>query len=333
VRDLRAERKGDRVTLTWTVPKNNMDRTAVKHLGVSRICRAMRPATDLTSCAEVAGEVTRDKVTSGRASFTDTIAQEVQRSDPRSFMSYAIQTFNTRGRSVGLGNAVQVPTAPTLAAPDRLLGEVTAKGVVISWAVPLDETQVLGGTHDGLKYEFHLLRRNAKTPNATPVEIPTNEAFASPRVRQPNLNVLDTSIEWEQEYVYWANVRTIVLGPAGEQIASVDGRDSPPITIFTKDVFPPATPEGLQAVFSGLEERKFIDLSWKAGTESDLAGYNVYRNEEGGTPVKINSELVKTPAFRDSDVQSGHRYFYSVSAVDLRGNESARSAVANEAVP
>ena len=46
-----------------------------------------------------------------------------------------------------------------------------------------------------LKYEFHVLRRNAKTPNTTPTEIPTNEAYASPRVTQPNLNVLDTTIE------------------------------------------------------------------------------------------------------------------------------------------
>ena len=64
-----------------------------------------------------------------------------------------------------------------------------------------------------------------------------------------------------------------------------------------------------------------------------MAGYNVYRNEKSGAPMKINAELVKTPAFRDNDVQSGHRYIYSVTAVDLRGNESAHSAVASEAVP
>jgi hypothetical protein len=43
--------------------------------------------------------------------------------------------------------------------------------------------------------------------------------------------------------------------------------------------------------------------------------------------------LVKTPAFRDTSVQPGTKYFYSVSAVDLRNNESARSPETSEAVP
>jgi hypothetical protein len=333
VRDLQAHRKGDRVTLAWTAPTTNMDRTPVKHLGVSRVCRAVEPATEVTSCVEVAGEVPPEKISSGRATFDDTLPPQLQRSHPRGSVTYAIQTFNQRVRTVGLGNAVQVPLAPTLPAPDKLQAQVTAKGVVISWVVPLDEMQVFEGTRDGMKHEFHLFRRNAKTPNAQPTEIPSGNAFASPSVAQPNLNVLDDSIEWEQQYVYWADVRTTVLGSAGEVMARVDGADSPSITVFAHDVFPPQAPTGLQAVFSGLEQRRFIDLSWITNTESDLAGYNVYRNDEGGAPVKINADLVKTPAYRDTDVQPAHRYFYSVTAVDLRGNESPRSAPASESVP
>jgi len=47
----------------------------------------------------------------------------------------------------------------------------------------------------------------------------------------------------------------------------------------------------------------------------------------------VNAALLKTPAYRDADVASGSRYLYSVSAVDVRGNESARSEEAGEAVP
>ena len=67
-----------------------------------------------------------------------------------------------------------------------------------------------------------------------------------------------------------------------------------------------------------------------SGVEGD---YNVYRHEEGTAPVKINSELVKPPTYRDTAVQPGHRYFYSVDAVDVRGNQSARSEEASEVVP
>jgi fibronectin type 3 domain-containing protein len=64
-----------------------------------------------------------------------------------------------------------------------------------------------------------------------------------------------------------------------------------------------------------------------------LAGYNIYRREEGGEARKINSGVVTAPAFRDLNVASGHKYFYSVLALDVRGNESARSGETTETVP
>lgn len=103
--------------------------------------------------------------------------------------------------------------------------------------------------------------------------------------------------------------------------------------VVTHDVFPPATPSDLQAVFSGPGQQPFIDLVWAPNTEPDLAGYNVYRHEAAGAPGKLNSDLVKSPAFRDNAVVPGHEYSYSVSAVDLRGNESPRSEEAIENVP
>jgi hypothetical protein len=79
----------------------------------------------------------------------------------------------------------------------------------------------------------------------------------------------------------------------------------------------------LQAVYTS-GPPKTIDLTWAPNTDADLAGYNVYR---GG--VKANTELVKTPTYRDPVTAPGD-YTYSVTAVDLRGNESAKSAEARE---
>jgi fibronectin type 3 domain-containing protein len=67
--------------------------------------------------------------------------------------------------------------------------------------------------------------------------------------------------------------------------------------------------------------------------DGDLAGYNVYRHQEGAAPVKLNTDLVRTPAYRDSSVEGGKHYWYSVSSVDVRGNESERSEEASESVP
>ena len=69
------------------------------------------------------------------------------------------------------------------------------------------------------------------------------------------------------------------------------------------------------------------DLSWAINLETDLAGYRVYRSEQESTRGQVlNPELLPTPAIRDTSVEPGHRYWYTVTAVDHAGNESAPSA-------
>ena len=124
-----------------------------------------------------------------------------------------------------------------------------------------------------------------------------------------------------------------VVTEAGKPPAQVEGDDTPEVKVLAHDIFPPTLPSGLQAVFSGPGQQAFIDLIWAPVTDADLAGYNVHRHEPGSTPEKLNSDLVKAPAYRDMKVVKGRTYIYSVSAVDVRGNESARSEEASESVP
>ncbi len=125
---------------------------------------------------------------------------------------------------------------------------------------------------------------------------------------------LDTGFEWQKTYDYRVTVVTVV--ERAESPEQVEGDDSPPVHMVARDVFAPAAPTGLQAVFSGPGQKPFVDLIWAANNESDLAGYNVYRQEPSGEPSKINTELVKAPAYRDADVLPGHEYLYSITAVD-----------------
>src|SRR5712691_13177681 len=127
--------------------------------------------------------------------------------------------------------------------------------------------------------------------------------------------------------------RESVVGDDTDCEAQVEGDDSPTVRIVAHDTFPPSVPAGLQAVYSGEGQKPFVDLIWAPVTDADLAGYNVYRHEADSTPVKLNAELVKSPSYRDSAVDSGKTYYYSVSAVDVRGNESSRSEETNETVP
>ena len=105
------------------------------------------------------------------------------------------------------------------------------------------------------------------------------------------------------------------------------------MAVTVKDVFPPARPSGVQAVFSSVGQKPFIDLTWTPNSETDLAGYYVYRREAGEQATRLNAQPVQAPSFRDSDVRAGAKYFYSVVAVDVRGNASPASEEASESVP
>ena len=77
-----------------------------------------------------------------------------------------------------------------------------------------------------------------------------------------------------------------------------------------------------------------LELSWAINPETDIAGYNVYRSDQADNlRNRLNTELLRTPAFRDMNVLPGHRYFYSVTAVDHAGNESPSSAVVSGGLP
>ena len=132
--------------------------------------------------------------------------------------------------------------------------------------------------------------------------------------------------------MYHAETVTVIARDNKPEM-QVEGDDTPEVQVFAHDVFPPAVPSGVQAVSSGPGQKTFIDLVWAPVSDVDLDGYNVYRHEDGTPAMKVNDQPLKTPAYRDSSVSSGKTYFYSVSALDVRGNESAHSEEASETVP
>jgi fibronectin type 3 domain-containing protein len=80
-----------------------------------------------------------------------------------------------------------------------------------------------------------------------------------------------------------------------------------------------------------------IDLSWAASTSSDIAGYNVYRtayNNSCGSFSRINSSLVTTTWYTDSEVTNGSSYCYATTAVNTSNQESSFSnVVSNVEIP
>lgn len=323
--DLRASRKGNRVNLTWSIPTMTTDRETVRGLGPTLVCRGLG---ELSACNTPAGEV-RTPIPPSKAgastqkpqgSYTDSLPPQMQRDDPSAFTAYAVQVLNREGRAAGLSNQVHVPLAHTLPPPREFQVSVAKVGVVLSWMGDIAPV-----TRADVQYIYRIYRR---TEGSDERAVAGETAAGA----ETSFIINDTSIEWEKTYYYSAEAVTQIR-QANNSRLDVEGDETQEIKVFADDLFPPAVPTELQAVFSGPGQKPFIDLVWSPVTDADLAGYNVYRREEGTTPAKLNAELIKAPAYRDENVAAQKKYFYSVSAVDARGNESARSEEANETVP
>jgi hypothetical protein len=325
--DLRASRKGDQVQLTWSEPVRTTDRRSVRYLGPTRICRSLQP--EMKECADPVAQLPPPAMVasaspSARAQpqpqvYTDTLPSSVQEQNPTGEITYAVEVLNRDNRGAGPSNRIAVPAVPTLPPPSDFRAELTADGVVLTWS-SAGESRTL----PAIQHRYRIYRRDESTGK----EVIANE---SPMGEAGSMRAQDASFEWEKSYLYRIMAVSIVSRPGAEW--QVEGDDSPAVRIIAHDVFPPAVPASLQAVFSGEGQKPFIDLIWAPVTDADLAGYNVYRRQADSRAVKLNSELVKSPSYRDSAVSSGDTYVYSVSAVDVRGNESVRSEEASEAVP
>jgi hypothetical protein len=348
--DLRASRKGNRVTLSWSEPTHTTDRQSVRYLGPTLICRSLDP--EIATCANPAAALPAPSPSaapkkSRRAAqksgappaapqtYIDTLPASTQQQDPSAEVTYAVEVLNRNARGGGLSNRVHVSAVVTLPPPSDLSAELTGDGVVLTWTSAGESGNLptnSPASSPAVQHRYRIYRRDessGKDAIAGEVPVPSSE-------RGP-VHFMDSSFEWEKTYLYRITAVTIIKCPDSNSEVQVEGDDTPPVRVIAHDVFPPSVPAGLQAAYSGEGQKPFIDLIWAPVTNADLAGYNVYRSEANGAAgektVKLNAELVKSPSYRDFAVASGKTYTYSVSAVDVRGNESQRSEPTSEPVP
>ncbi|HTR27009.1 MAG TPA: hypothetical protein VMI10_23760 [Terriglobales bacterium] len=347
--DLRATRKGNKVTLTWSVPTLTTDHQSLRYLGPTLLCRTS--GAEMTICVNqlaIVPPLTESQQAPKKSqpknqqptqfqTYIDTIPAEAQSDNASSEFTYAVEVLNRNARGAGLSNRVEVSAITTLAPPSDLAANLSEDGVTLTWtSVSAPPAQ------QGLVYRYRIYRRNegalGGSVNAAESQVKgTNkkekrEAIVAELQVGPagQAQFLDP-IEWENTYQYWITAVTVIT--KGDTEVQVEGDDSNQVQVSAHDIFPPAVPGGLQAVYSGEGQRPFIDLIWAPVPSADLAGYIIYRREGDGPQVKLNSQPVKTPSHRDNAVTPGKTYTYSVSAVDVRGNESKQSEEASESIP
>jgi hypothetical protein len=204
-----------------------------------------------------------------------------------------IKALNDHDRDAGFSNMVALHVVQALVRPANLKADAVAAGVQVSWDSP--------------EKSFVIFRQGPGEPSLTKLDTADHSPY------------IDKTAEFGKEYRYAVQSST---ADAQSEIAEMTKGFTP------IDTFPPAAPQALAAVVG----TQSVELVWDRATESDLAGYRIYRDAGSGQFERIG-ESHDAPSFSDKSIEKNKRYRYAVSAYDKSGNESPLSEVADAFIP
>lgn len=335
VNNLTAVRTASTVKLAWTMPVRTTDHISLKNPIQVEICRALQDGP----CQQLA-QITVNPGKQG--SYEDALSGTLAHGSAR-LLIYRLHLQNHAGRSAGPSNSAYSAAGDAPPAVTGLTAEVRQGSVLLIWNSVSEQRFVPGqpaGPEPQRKQSIRIERLLIRPPrapmppkskgkSARPLLAPpppaTSQTLVVPIKTSDPGHAVDASIEMNQRYRYVVE-RVVSLVLNGQSV-EVAGQPSDPITVATTDIFPPPVPSGLAAVADPAGGA--VDLSWTPDTAPDLAGYFLYRREVGsdvpGQAISPLDRPLTAPAFRDLNVKPGHRYAYSVSAIDESGNESDHS--------
>ncbi len=316
--DLAARQFSDRILLTVTPPAVNTNGSRVTTMGrieVIRLGADSRSDTGpvpedafLTRGVRVfsvpAADFTRH-LREGTLAFWDVSAA----ADPAAFYArsfrYAVLFFNRKNQTAGLSNQAFLAPIPIPVAPADLSCAFFPDLIRLSWTPPDRNGD---GSVPPRIAGYNVYR--TEDPKAVPAA-----ALNAEPLPMPGFEVRD--FEFDKVYHFAVSVVGSRANPYAESLAS------PLLRVAPVDTFPPGAPKDLTAVV----ENGTVTLLWGPPDDADLAGYRVFRREEGGAErTLLQTQLVTTLSYRDDQVRMGRKYEYMVVAVDTHGNESQAAA-------
>jgi hypothetical protein len=327
VSDLAAQRAGDTVHLTFSVPQKTTDKLPVRGPMTAKLCRSV----DTDPC-QPAGTLA---IPAGQKTFAmDDNLPAALTQGPARLLTYKLSVLNRAGKcgqasdaAYAIADVAPAPVAGFTAMPRR-------KGIVLSWQgvnlpagfigwVRFDRTRTAGPASQPATRDNS--GNNPLTGHKVAAE-PAEQVFRVAETAQElHPSAVDITARTGDSYRYVAQrIQQITLAGQTVEMASLP---SAPAETAYRDVFPPPVPIGL--VSAADTASKTIDLDWTPDVDPGLAGYIVYRRAAGTdqTPERISpaGKPVITSAWSDTTALPGQRYAYSVSAIDVSGNESQRS--------
>jgi hypothetical protein len=246
-------------------------------------------------------------------------------------LAYAVwASFSGRFPSAP-SNIAALQVFPPARAVTSLSVVVTKSAIELSWTPP---TETVIGAPITIVGGYRVYRAEVAPDNASDaIAHHENAKLLAPFSLlgvTPAAEYQDATFQFGRAYLY--SVRAVLQYGT----ASVESDESQWASAIPRDIFPPAPPQGLEAVglpaIAGLPAH--VELSWTISPEADVQGYNVYRDESTGIAMqRLNPAPLPTPVFRDMTAQAGRRYVYQVTAMSKAGIESPRSAEASATVP
>jgi len=262
----------------------------------------------------------------GQVQFIDPIAPTDPQLRSGQLFVYRVHTLFSAKHPSPESKDVTLQLYPVAERPSALGSTLTEQGIELKWAAP---THTSTGEPLASVQEYHVYRGEMEPATASAAAgDPLQAKWKSPLLQlgaTSTTDYRDSGFDYGKTYAYL--VRSVIASPAG----ALESSDSPMAIVTPKDTFPPAAPQNVVlAVQPGATPGSAaVELSWSINVESDLAGYRVYRSQqEGERGVLLNPDPLPSPAYRDNSVQSGQRYWYTVTALDRSGNESAPSLAA-----
>ena len=333
VTDLTAERVGDEVKLHWTTPSKTTDELAIKGVTTAEICRTAPPASHCSLTRRVA-------VRPGPSEATDLLSSDLV-ADPQRLMRYQVTLLNDQEHSAGLSPPAFAAAGSAPPPVTHLQASTVSQGALLQWE-PKDaaDSIELSRLHAGGPTPSTSGKQTSRSATKEPAEIHlrAGKANSADTPFQADAGgTLDATAHRGETYTYTAQrVRKVVLGGNPLEIRSAI---SAPVQVLMRDSFPPRAPGGLETITSAANGAPpTVDLSWRPNAEADLAGYLVYRQELDangapvGSAVRLTSAPVQEPGFHDATVAAGHTYSYTVTAIDVTGNESVPGTPSREEI-
>jgi len=307
VRDFRLAQEGDALVLSWQLPRENLLGQPLTQIEGCRLLRAaikgVEPALPYPEEFVLLADIDLAYPRLGEVRGETVIYQD-RNLVPEKRYYYRVAAYDqeryvgawSRTLSHAWGSPPRAPQDLRAAPGDRI--------VRLAWQ-PVTQQQDGRPVQDLAGYRVY--RRSGGEGwlllKPEPVSVPSFQ---------------DVSALNDVEYTY--KVRAVRrLGPD-----LLESLDSPARTAMAEKRTPPPPVLNLVAVAG----EKGVELRWDPSPAPDVAGYRLYRRQEGEVKfLLLTPKLVTKPAFLDEQARRGRIYYYYATAVDnsRRANESIPS--------